>query len=87
MTTYNIISNASTTQKATKAGYGILCNNTTMFCNSEDYHCDGSVVFRDVGFISDDDKRLFLGINQMFFGEDGVLLGEGGGTNYDKISY
>jgi len=87
MTTYYDISNASTTQKAVKAGYGILCNNTTILCNSEEYYCDGSVVFRDVGFNSDDDKRLFLGINQMFLGDEGVLLGEGGGTHYDKISY
>jgi len=86
MTTYYNISNATTTQKAVKAGYGILCNNTTMLCNSEEYYCDGSVVFRSVGFAVED-KRLFLGINQMFLGDEGVLLGEGGGTHYDKISY
>jgi hypothetical protein len=35
-----------TTYADTNAGRGIRCNNTTIFCNNQDYYCDGSVVLR-----------------------------------------
>lgn len=28
-------------------GYGIMCDNVDIYCDSEDYHCAGSVVFRN----------------------------------------
>ena len=43
-TTYTDISYASTTHTEALAGFGIMCDNTTIYCNSEAYYCDGSVV-------------------------------------------
>jgi len=45
-TTYTDISYDSTTQTEVLAGYVIMCDNTDIYCNSEEYYCDGSVVHR-----------------------------------------
>ena len=85
MTTYYDISNATTTQKAVKAGYGILCNNTTILCNSEEYYCDGSVVFRDIGYGRS--GRVLFGDSEPLWQTGGVIWGSAGGTTYNKVSY
>ena len=37
-----------TTYNETNAGRGIKCDNEEIYCNNEDYNCDGSVVYNQV---------------------------------------
>jgi len=46
-TTYTGTTHEDTTQVDVYAGFGIMCDNVDIYCVSQDYYCDGSVVMLD----------------------------------------
>lgn len=41
----------ATTQNKTNAGYGILCNDTDILCNSEKYDCIGAIIMINTNIV------------------------------------
>lgn len=48
MTTYNTISYSTNTPVNIFPGFGLMCDNQDIYCDTEEYMCDGSVNVRKV---------------------------------------
>ena len=93
---FNNISYATSSPIGTLAGLGIMCDNTSIYVNSTDYYCDGSVVMRGIIYPGvrsvtlGGEDATFQGADVTLGGEEVTWEGETGESDvgqYDKITY